>query len=315
MIKIINEINEKWIIEIILVILISILFYLNLPIKSSKVCYVPKGNISQIITHLKKKNFDLNNVDSYILRFIGYPQYGWINIGKNNLTHGDFLYKLTSAKAAMKDVTLIPGETTYFFLNYLSKQMNLDRTKLQKYYDEFTPIKEGALVADTYKLPLGITEKKAIKILLYRSQVQMIKWSKKIFGNYDEKKWFHLVTQASIIQKEAASVEDMSMVSSVIHNRIKKGMKLQMDGSLNYGKYSHSKITAKRIREDNTSYNTYKYKGFPEMPVCNVSLDAIKAAIFPAKSKYLYFVRGKNGKHLYTRYFSTHKRNISNATD
>jgi UPF0755 protein len=257
----------------------------------------------------------VTTIDSYILRFIGYPQHGWIDIGKNHLSHGDFLYRLTSAKAAMKDITLIPGETTYYFLNYLSKQMNLDRNKLQKYYDEYTPIKEGAFVAETYKLPLGITEKKAIKILLYRSRQQMIKWSEKIFGNYDEKKWFHLVTQASIIQKEAASIDDMAMVSSVIHNRIKKGMRLQMDGTLNYGKYSHVKVTSKRIREDNTSYNTYKFKGFPKFPVCNVGIDAIKAAIFPAKSKYLYFVRGKDGKHHYTRYFSTHKKNIANATD
>ncbi len=278
-------------------------------------CYIPKGNISQIITHLKKKNFDVNIIDSYILRFIGYPQHGWIDIGEYSLTHGDFLYRLTSAKAAMRDITLIPGETTYFFLNYLSKEMGLNRSKLQKYYDKYTPVKEGAFVADTYKLPLGITEKKAIKILLYRSRQQMIKWSEKIFGNFDEKKWFHLVTQASIIQKEAASIDDMAMVSSVIHNRIKKGMKLQMDGSLNYGKYSHTKITSKRIKEDATSYNTYRFKGFPKQPVCNVSIEAIKAAIFPAKSNYLYFVRGKNGKHIYTRYYSTHRRNIFNATD
>lgn len=276
--------------------------------------YVPKGTITQIITHLKHKNFDLSVIDTYLIRFIGYPQQGWIDIGVNRLSHADFLYRLTTSKAALQDITLIPGETTYYFLNQLSQQMGLDRAKLQVYFEQYAPMKEGALIAETYKLPLGITEKRAIKILLYRSREQMKLWSEKIFGNYDEKRWFHFVTLASVLQKEAASVDDMAMVSSVVYNRLKKGMPLQMDGTLNYGKHSHTKITSKRIKEDTSSYNTYKFKGLPEYPVCNVGIDAIKAAIFPAKSDYLYFVRGKKGEHLYSRYFSTHKSNIANAT-
>ncbi len=277
--------------------------------------YIPQGNISQIITHLKHKNFDLTFIDKYMVRFMGYPQQGWIDIGVSKLSHGDFLYRLTNSKAALIDITLIPGETTYFFLNELSNQLGLNRAKLQRYFDKYAPIKEGAIIAETYKLPIGITEKKVIKILLYRSQQQMMKWSKKIFGTFEKKKWLHFVTLASVIQKEAASVEDMSMVSSVIYNRIKKGMRLQMDGSLNYGKYSHTKITAKRIKEDTSRYNTYMYNGLPLQPVCNVSIHAIKAAIFPAKSDYLYFVLGKDAKHKYTRYYSTHRKNIANATD
>jgi len=278
------------------------------------VLYVPKGSITQIISHLKHKKFDLSVIDNYLIRFIGYPQQGWIDIGLNRLSHADFLYRLSTSKAALQDITLIPGETSYYFLNQLSEQMHLDRLKLQVYFEKYAPIPEGALIAETYKLPLGISEKRAIKILLYRSREQMKLWSKKIFGNYDEKKWFHFVTLASILQKEAASNDDMAMVSSVVYNRLKKGMPLQMDGSLNYGKYSHTKITSKRIKEDTSSYNTYKIKGLPKYPVCNVGIHAIKAAIFPVKSDYLYFVRGKNGKHLYSRYYSTHRSKIVNAT-
>ena len=93
-----------------------------------------------------------------------------------------------------------------------------------------------------------------------------------------------------------------------------KKMKLQMDGALNYGKYSHIKITPARIRNDKTSYNTYKYKGIPNDPVCNVSLPAIRAAIFPAQTDYLYFMKNKSGKHDFTRYYSTHIGNINRAT-
>ena len=78
----------------------------------------------------------------------------------------------------------------------------------------------------------------------------------KLFGKYDEKKWFRYVAIASVIQKESANTEEMPLVSSVVYNRIKKGMRLQMDGTLNYGKFSHTRVTPKRIREDKSVYNT-----------------------------------------------------------
>jgi UPF0755 protein len=290
------------------------MYYLNLGVTTSKVLYVPQGSIAKIITYLQHKKLDVSPMDSFLLRFIGMPQQGWINMGSEKLTHADFLIKLTRAKAAMQDVTLIPGETTAVFMDEMAKTMGLDTNVLMQNFHSLSPFEEGALVPETYKLPLGITEHDAVKLLLNRSQRQMMAWSEKIFGTYNEHKWLHYVTIASVIQKEAATVEEMPLVSSVIHNRIAKGMKLQMDGTLNYGKYSHEKITPKRIRLDKSRYNTYLYKGLPSAPVCNVSFDAIKAAIFPAKSDYLYFVKNKRGTHDFTRYYSTHINNIRRAT-
>ena len=276
--------------------------------------YVPQGSINKIITHLHKKNYDINKLDSILLRVIGAPQRGWIDIGVAKSTKADFLYKLTKAKAALQNITLIPGETTYVFLNQLAQNLELDRSLLDKEYALQSPHKEGALVPDTYSLPIGITEKELIHILLSQSQKRMQKLSYKIFANYNEKKWFHYLSMASVIQKESANVKEMPIVASVIYNRIKKGMLLQMDGTLNYGKYSHIKVTSKRIKEDVSSYNTYKHKGVPKNPVCNVSFDAIRAAIFPAKTDYLYFMKNKKGLHDFTRYYSIHLKNIRRAT-
>ncbi len=304
----------KYIFEIILIIILSFMYYLNQPINTKKVIYIPKGTINNIISQLNNNNYDVSKLDSFILRIIGSPQSGWINIDKTKVTKADFLYKIITAKAALQKVTLIPGETTFIFLNQLSKNLNLNRLKLQKEYDLKSKYKEGLFVPNTYSIPIGITEKDLIRILLNKSSSQMKKLSIKLFGNYNEKKWFHYVAMASVIQKESADVKEMPIVSSVIHNRIKKGMKLQMDGTLNYGKYSHIRITPKRIREDNSVYNTYKINGIPSVPVCNVSLDAIKAAVFPAKTNYLYFMKNKNGEHDFTRNYSTHLVNIKHAT-
>lgn len=304
-----------WVLEMTVVIAVSLIFYLNLPVTTSKVLYIPQGSISRIITYLAYKKVDVSALDGYILRFSGMPQQGWISIGETSLTHADLIYKITTEKAAMRDVILVPGETTYVFLEQLAERMGLDIARLRTEYDRLAPRPEGMLVPNTYKLPLGMSEEEAISLLLMRSENQMKRWSKKIFGTFNRKKWFQYVTLASVIQKEAADEEDMAMVSSVIHNRLKKGMKLQMDGTLNYAQYSHVAVTAERIRRDQSRYNTYRYAGLPSMPVCNVGLSAIKAAIFPAKSKYLYFVKNKDGKHSYTSYYSTHLRNIKAATN
>ncbi len=304
----------QYVVVIILISLLSLMYYLNQPIKTPKVLYIPQGSINQIITQLQEKNYDVSKLDAFLLRFIGSPQSGWINMGKTRNSRADFLYKLTTAKAALRNITLIPGETTYIFLNQLAHNLHLDRQKLQEEFDRQSPVSEGVFVPNTYKIPLGISEKDLIALLLKVSLKKMQAMSRKIFGSYNEKKWFRYVTIASIIQKESANNKEMPLVSSVIYNRLKKGMKLQMDGSLNYGKYSHMKITSKRIRNDRSLYNTYLHSGIPTVPVCNVSTQAIQAAIFPAKSNYLYFMKSKNGTHDFTCNYSTHLRNIRRAT-
>lgn len=276
--------------------------------------YVPSGSISAIISHLKSKDISLTTLDKTFLRFIGSPQQGWIYMGSTQMTHADFLYKLTHAKAAMKSVTLIPGETTYGFSEQLAQELGLNSDILYRYFQELGQYQEGLLVPDTYNLPIGIDEKGTALHLLKSSYKRHKSWSQKIFGTYNKKKWRKYLIMASVIQKEAANKVEMPIVASVIQNRLKKGMKLQMDGTLNYAQYSHQKITAKRIRQDRSTYNTYMYRGLPPYPVCNVELSAIKAAIFPAKTEYLYFMKGKNGTHDFSRYYSTHLRNIRSAT-
>jgi len=304
----------KYVFEITLIIILSLMYYLNQPIKTAKILYIPKGSINKIITQLQRNNYDVWKLDSYILRLIGSPQNGWIDLKTNINTKADFLYKLTTSKAALQKVTLIPGETTYVFLNELAKKLNLNAVLLLKEYKQQAPLPEGVLVPETYQIPIGIDEHMVIKILLNLSLHRTKQLSYKIFGTYNEKRWFHYVALASIIQKESANNREMPIVSSVIYNRLKKGMKLQMDGTLNYGKYSHLKVTAKRIREDMSIYNTYKHKGIPKIPVCNVSVDALKAAIFPAKTNYLYFVKSKSGTHKFACNYSTHLANIKHAT-
>ncbi len=241
---------------------------------------------------------------------MGQPQHGWIFIGENELNRIDFLHKLTSSKAMIHKVTLIPGETLERFFETLASEYGLNKEKLWKYYKEYSPYPEAGIYADTYYVPIGIREKQLMKFLVQQSEKRYTALAKKIYGVYDKNQWKKLLTIASIIQKEAANNQEMPLVASVIYNRLKRNMRLQMDGTLNYGKYSHVKVTPERIRDDNSTFNTYKFKGIPPSPIGAVSLASIKAAAKPAKTKHLYFMKNAKGTHDFSDTFKAHQKNI-----
>ena len=288
-------------VEVLTVLTIFILFYLTRPVYTKRVIFIPKGNTNYTIKFLQNRGFDISKIDKIFIIFMGYPQAGWVDLKNNKMTKADFLYRLTHNKAALKNILIIPGETNYFIYKEISKKL-----KIPGFYRN---IDEGFIKPDTYRLPIGMRRKDVCNFLYEQS----LKWhksiAKRIFGIFNYRTYKKYLIIASIIQKEAANEYEMKYISAVIWNRLKKHMKLQMDGSLNYGIYSHQNITAQRIKTDNSTYNTYKHYGLPDKPVCVVSQNAIIAAIFPAKVNYLYFV--KCGKHqLFSSTYKAHLNNI-----
>lgn len=291
----------------------AISFYLAQPLRSSRVIYIPQGSIAKTVLHLERSGFQVTFLDGWLLRLIGKPQSGWIDIKASVLRRGDLLYRLTVSKAPLEEVTLIPGETLYFFIENLKEQFGLDGKRLQEAYERYAPYPDGVIVPETYRIPKGMSERHLMYYLVNESLSTHKKLSEKLLGRYDEVQWFKYITIASVIQKEAANIEEMPLISAVIYNRLKKKMRLQMDGTLNYERYSHTKVTPYRIQNNSSPFNTYKIPGLPPSPVGSASLDAVKAAIFPAKVDYLYFVKGKNGTHTFSKSYKSHLRNIQNG--
>lgn len=301
------------IIELFLVFIVILAFYFTQEVNTPRVIFIPQGSSNSIISNLDKNNYEVNRLDKIMLRLVGKPQSGWIDLKTTKMAKMEFLYKITTSKAALKKVTLIPGETYYFFLQNLAKTLNISTIKLFETYSKLAYKKDGNIIADTYYLPFGMNEEQLIKHLFSITDKKYRKLSETIFGEYNKKNWYNYVTIASIIQKESASKDEMPIVSSVIYNRLKKNMRLQMDGTLNYGKYSHMKVTPSMIRNDKTSYNTYKSRGLPDDPVSAIEFESIKAAIFPVKSNYLYFMKSSDGsRHDFASTYAEHKKNIAN---
>ncbi|MBQ3184325.1 MAG: endolytic transglycosylase MltG [Clostridia bacterium] len=122
-----------------------------------------------------------------------------------------------------------------------------------------------------------------------------------------------IVIMASLIQKEAMHITDYPLVSSVFHNRIKDGMKLESNATVQYTMPKEEvelKLTYDQITTYDNGYNTYLYSGLPAGPICNSSLNALNWALYPTDTDYLYFVSDKDGYNHYAVTFSEHDKNV-----
>ena len=169
---------------------------------------------------------------------------------------------------------------------------------------------EGYLFPDTYLAPPGISILSLRDMMLSRfaSQVMPL-WRTAM--NDTGLSFNEIITLASIIEKEAAIDEERPIISSVFHNRLNKHMHLSADPTVKYA-LSEFRRPTKRVYyidlEVNSPYNTYKYLGLPPGPICNPGLASIKAAIYPAKTNYLYFVARKDGTHIFSATWQDHER-------
>ena len=314
-----------WVENFVIVFIISLTFYSLLTVDthfpSTKKLIITKGSTNKsIISHLNENGYDVGYIDYLIFSVLRRNHQDTLKDGEVRLNTPfinriDFLQGLTKAKLPPKKqdlikITLIPGETKEIFLAQVAEKLDINKSKLFEAYTQQAKYPEAAISADTYLAPKKMNEEKLMKFLLASSERAYKKLSTEAFGDYNQSKWHRILTIASIIQKEAANNKEMPIVASVIYNRLKKNMRLQMDGTLNYGKYSHIKVTPKRIKTDLSSFNTYKHRGLPDSPIGSVGKHAIKAAIHPAKTNYLYFMRNKEGVHDFTDTFKKHRKNI-----
>ncbi|BCJ95579.1 hypothetical protein acsn021_31480 [Anaerocolumna cellulosilytica] len=104
-----------------------------------------------------------------------------------------------------------------------------------------------------------------------------------------------LLTIASLIEKEAGKKQWMGDISSVIHNRLNKGMKLQLDASIFYVERYIKPFIEGDINRYNSFYNTYKCSDLPAGPICNPGRNAIDAALNPNETNYLFFYSDSQG--------------------
>lgn len=163
---------------------------------------------------------------------------------------------------------------------------------------------EGMLYPDTYDLPPMSGARKTVTM-------QLRAFEDKVVQKYPEvTDWHRVLTIASLIQLEADTDRSRYLISSVIHNRIKKNMPLQIDASLLYAIDKWRRLTNRDYRTIPGPFNLYRHKGLPPGPICSPTVKSIDAALHPAQTDYLFYVSLPDGRTLYS---STYKQHLANT--
>lgn len=168
---------------------------------------------------------------------------------------------------------------------------------------------EGYLFPDTYYFPKDIGPAKIVDTMVQRfNSVFRPEWKKRVeelgFSVHE------IVTLASIIEKETGVPAERPLISSVFHNRLKKGMRLESDPTVIYGiEGFNGNITRKDLAAERP-YNTYRIRGLPPGPIANPGARSLEAALYPAYSDYLYFVSKNDNSHQFSTNYVDHNRAV-----
>jgi len=169
---------------------------------------------------------------------------------------------------------------------------------------------EGYLFPDTYRFApkTALPEIAATMVKRFRTQAAVLGLTTNVHRT---------VTLASLVEKETAIDGERPMVASVFENRLQKNMPLMTDPAVIYGlevqKQWRGTLYESDLKRD-TPFNTYLHAGLPPGPVANPGVKALRAAMAPAQTDYLYFVAaGQNpqGKSLFASTIEEHNRNVA----
>jgi len=279
--------------------------------------YIPKGNPSTLLDELSKQNIPLNFFDYRFFKRYGVPSSGWVRFAKDEeLTREEFIEALVTRKREKtRRVVMYSGDTIERFCVMVGEQTGIPAETLLAEYKRHSEYSDAGIMAGFYRIPYDTTASSIIYHMVAKSEKEFISLADKYMDEYSKKEWKTILVKASIIQKETQDEKEMPLIASVIENRLKKGLKLQMDAALNYGKHSHQIVTADRIKDDKSRNNTYANEGLPLEPLCSCTLSAIEAALKPAKTKYLYFMLNQRGRHNFAKTYKEHQRNVKRFKD
>jgi len=165
---------------------------------------------------------------------------------------------------------------------------------------------QGFLYPSTYEFSPNGGAEKIVQTLLseFKKQIEPL--------NIPSSKMYRVLTIASIVEREAKLDSERAKIAGVIENRLKEGMKLQIDATVVYaasdGLYDMDRVLYKDL-EINSPYNTYRYEGLPIGPICSPSKASIEAALNPESHEYLYYhtdTQKNDGSHIFTKEYNEH---------
>jgi UPF0755 protein len=178
---------------------------------------------------------------------------------------------------------------------------------------------EGYLFPETYELKKGSTTRDIVERMLAELERKLRTlppdWKQKL--EQTGLSFHQLMTVASLIEREVVLDEERNIVAGVIYNRLKTGMKLQIDATVQYALDKPKERLFEKDLQVDSPYNTYRIDGLPPGPIASPSLKSILAALEPAETAYFYYVTKKDGTqgHYFGVTHEDHLRNIRRSNE
>ncbi len=173
---------------------------------------------------------------------------------------------------------------------------------------------EGYLFPETYEMKAGSTETEILNRMLAELDRKLDQLPDDWLGTLEERGLtvHQLLTIASLVEREVVADEERAIVASVIQNRLKKKMPLQIDATIQYLLDKQKERLLEADLKVDSPYNTYLKQGLPPGPIATPSLKSIEAALYPDQTDYLYYVTKKDGTntHLFAETYNQHQKNI-----
>lgn len=237
----------------------------------------------------------------------------------NGLSYLDLLDLFISGECDFqRTLTIRPGQTIKWLAHRLQKYVYIDSTEFvnlanNKNFADSLELNqnsfEGYLLAADYEIFERSSSREAI-YFFYNAFKEFYNDSLKARANELGFSVHEIITLASIIKGETNKEDEMTRISGVYHNRLRIGMKLQADPTIQFVLPGGWKRLTFKDLELDSPYNTYKYSGLPPGPINSPGKAAIIAALYPEKNNYLYFVADGTGGHLFGKTLSEHNSNV-----
>jgi UPF0755 protein len=224
------------------------------------------------------------------------------------------LWALLEGPQTFINLTLPDGYDSRRYAGIIQKHLEIDSSRVialvnnpvfVKSLGIDAPSLEGYLYPETYRLTFGLRTEQLLQLFVQQFKAH-VPDSLRRGSSADGLNFNEILTLASIIEGEAMMDDEMPTISSVYHNRLKLGMRLQADPTIQYLLPDGPRWLLKRDLTIDSPYNTYLYSGLPPTPINNPSRNAIWAALHPAETNFLFFVAIGNGRHTFSQNYQQH---------
>lgn len=295
------------------------IFFFNRPtgVAAQNVEIQKGASVEQIARQLHRERLIRN---PHLLRFFAYFKgssrhlKAGVHPFHGRMTTYGVLLELERSRDVTADVTIPEGLRKEKIAAILAGKLDLDERKLLALMNDPAFCKtlsvpadnlEGYLFPETYQLLAITSERRALRRIVEHFHAmfdeRLKKRAREIGMDMHE-----VVTLASIVEGETCWDNERDTIAAVYHNRLKKGMRLQADPTVQYALPDGPRRLFYKDYDYDSPYNTYRHGGLPPGPIGSPGRASIEAALFPADVDYLFFVATGKGGHVFTRTFEEH---------